>query len=194
MERTYVEPCCCDRQLPELLRDNKLFFQTNGDVTEDKILASAASLVGNGAILVYTNLNIDDRFLKVIKHYFERGWIAGAILMADSSTQFPNILKQKILSILGDYIDNIHFSADPLIINSQLCMIGEKSCVLIRGDLSMSVCYGMTMFAGILGKVDDSDLMYAALAPIVSKVRLKHVFVSKNNEKIDKILNGEYFK
>lgn len=188
---TYIEPCCCDRQLPELFRNDIVFFQTNGDVTEDKLLTSVSHLVGDGAILVYTNYMIDGRFLKVIKHYFERGWISGVILLCDTETVVTEVTRQHIVATLGDYLENVHFAVDPLIVNSQMVLVGEKKFVVIRGDLSMTVNFGMSMFAGICSNYpEDNVMLYSALAGTMAKARLKAVIDGRRNKKIDSLLKN----
>ena len=192
IEQNYIEPCCCARQLPEVFNKAVPFFQTNGDVTLDKILSSVAYLAGVHPVLVFTAQDIELDFIKLLKHYFDRGWIDGAILV--SSSQMAEQLRTEAMlkEYLGDYIHQVQFATDPLIYECQLAVIGT-SAVIIRGYMSMDVTFGLTMYSGLKLSKDYSEVVDAALSPIVAKAKLKPIIDNKENGAINRILSRKYF-
>lgn len=192
IEQNYIEPCCCARQLPEVLNKGLCFFQTNGDVTLEKILSSVSYLAGEHPVLVFTAQDIELDFIKVLKHYFDRGWIDGAILVFSSAMAEQLRTEAMLKEYLGDYIHQVQFATDPLVWESQLALVGT-SAVVVRGHMSMDVSYGLTLFSGM--KLDNRylDVVDAALSPIVAKAKLKPVIDNKENGAINRILSRKYF-
>ena len=192
VEQNYIEPCCCARQIPEVLHKGLCFFNTNGDVTLDKILSSVANMAGEHQVLVYSCQNIEHDFIRILKHYFERGWIVGAIFVAQSTVsetlKTEDVLKQE----LGDYIHQVQFAVDPLMYETQLALVGT-SALVVRGYMSMRVNYGLTMYSGMLIDKNNKDMIDVALSPIIAKAKLKPVIDNKENGAINRILTRKYF-
>lgn len=74
-----IEPCCAERQLPALLREQKgraVMFQTYGDVTFEIMLKSVASMAGNDHLTVTLAVeDVTDRIGRTLRRYEEREWI-----------------------------------------------------------------------------------------------------------------------
>lgn len=192
IEQNYIEPCCCARQLPELFNKAIPFFQTNGDVTLDKLLSSVAYLAGEHPVLVFTSQNIELDFIKLLKHYFNRKWIDAAILVSSSAMADQLRTEAMLKEYLGNYIYQVQFSTDPLIYEGQLALIGT-SALVIRGYMSMDVSYGLTMYSGLRLSKGYPEIVDAALSPIVAKAKLKPVIDNKENGAINRILSRKYF-
>ena len=73
----YIEPCCCDRQLPQLLRQQRgaTLFQTNGDVTAKHLLKAVCCMVEYGNELWLAADTIDLPLLRLLRHWHDRNWI-----------------------------------------------------------------------------------------------------------------------
>ncbi len=73
---TIIEPCCAERQLPALLREQKgraVLFQTYGDVTFDNILKSVACMAGNDHLtLTLAAREVTDRMQRTLQRYQQR--------------------------------------------------------------------------------------------------------------------------
>lgn len=195
---TYIEPCCCDKQLPQLLREDKLFFQTNGDVTMDKILSSVASLAGDHAVLILTCFDIQRSFLKIVKHYFDRGWIEGFILVtaipsvvSDGDNAAPVSVEECIRQELSPYLSKVHYAHDGLVQDDQLALMGTGG-VVIRGRMLMKAEFGLLLYAGVTSKGRQDPVFDAALSPIVVKARLKPILDASKNEAVSRILERKY--
>lgn len=84
---TIIEPCCAERQLPALLREQKgraVLFQTYGDVTFDNILKSVACMAGNDHLtLTLAAREVTDRMQRTLQRYQERQWITNLRVLTD---------------------------------------------------------------------------------------------------------------
>ena len=84
---TIIEPCCAERQLPALLREQKgraVLFQTYGDVTFDNILKSVACMAGNDHLtLTLAAREVTDRMQRTLQRYQQRQWITTLHLLTD---------------------------------------------------------------------------------------------------------------
>lgn len=195
---TYIEPCCCDKQLPQLLREDKLFFQTNGDVTMDKLLSSVASMAGDHAVLILSCFDIQRSFLKIVKHYFDRGWIEGFVLVTNiptvSTTETdttPATVEDVIRQELGAYLSNVHYAHDGLLVDDQMAIMGTGGVVL-RGRMVMDTEFSMLLYTGIYSKGRQDPVFDAALSPIVAKARLKPTLDASRCEAVKRILERKY--
>ena len=95
-----IEPCCAERQLPALLREQKgraVLFQTYGDVTFDKILNSVSSMAGNDHLtMTLCCREMTDKMQRTLKRYQEREWITTLRLLTDD-------LQGEVVCIEGDF-------------------------------------------------------------------------------------------
>lgn len=84
---TIIEPCCAERQLPALLREQKgraVLFQTYGDVTFDNILKSVSSMAGNDHLtLTLAAREVTDRMQRTLQRYQDRQWITTLRVLTD---------------------------------------------------------------------------------------------------------------
>ncbi len=73
-----IEPCCAERDLPALLREQKgraVMFQTYGDVTFEIMMKSVASMAGNDHLTVTLAVEeVTDRIRRTLRRYEEREW------------------------------------------------------------------------------------------------------------------------
>ena len=76
---TIIEPCCAERQLPALLREQKgraVLFQTYGDVTFDNILKSVSSMAGNDHLTMTLACHeVTPKMQRTLQRYQQRQWI-----------------------------------------------------------------------------------------------------------------------
>ena len=98
----FIEPCCADRQLPALLRENKshaALFQTAGDITFDHILKAVSSMAGNN--------HLTAKMQKTIDRYQQRQWITEVkLLVGDLQNQMVMFEGDKgVVIIQGAILD-----------------------------------------------------------------------------------------
>ena len=166
----YIEPCCCSRQLPELLKRGKFaFFQTGGDITVAKMMAAVSSLAGgDGHRMTLVMPEVDVMLLREIRRYFERGWTLELHLLTRENQ------RQMVAEELGEHVGKTVYAADPMVIDGLLAFEhaqGDGSSVIIQGAMLAEVDFSFSMYAGYYGS--DTDIIDGALKPIRSKLKLK---------------------
>lgn len=175
----YIEPCCAQNQLPQLLRQSKggfCFFQTSGDVTLQKLLDSASSLASDhGHTLLLSVAEVDIPMLRSLAYYFRRGWTKRLMLLTQKAQT------ELVTSELKDYLANVTYAADPLIIDGQLAVIpiadetatAEAKTLIIQGAMLSQPEFSLSLYAAYLGS--DEDIISQAIAPAISKINTKPI-------------------
>jgi len=82
-DMAYIEPCCIERQLPGLLKTagGACFFQTNGDITLQKLMDATVPMVGSRHTLVLTVAELDAGIIRTLEQYLRREWTAAAMIL-----------------------------------------------------------------------------------------------------------------
>lgn len=78
-----IEPCCCHNQLPSLCRDNVnriVPFNTNGDVTIEKLFHAVAYLTGDAKMTLITP-SLHPHCVTYLKSAYSKRWITELRLM-----------------------------------------------------------------------------------------------------------------
>ena len=161
----YVEPCCCEKQLPKLLRQKNIFFQTNGDVTVEHLMKSIGCMVENGSSMWLVATDVDVKLLRVIRHWFSRGWITELHLM----TNLPRyILVEEELRGCA----NVEYASDSMIADGFLAFYGEEDAVAVQGAMLLEKAFATRMYAGWFGQ-RDSEKIKSLFEPFFSKMNVK---------------------
>lgn len=127
---TIIEPCCAERQLPALLREQKgraVLFQTYGDVTFNNILKSVSSMAGNDHLtLTLAAREVTDRMQRTLQRYQQRQWIT-----------------------------TLHVLTDDLV-GEAICIEGTLGTVIIQGPIQDTAAQRGTpvLYAGQFAKAD----------------------------------------
>lgn len=182
----YINPCCTDKELPKLIRESRsgyCFFQTNGDVTLEKLLGSVSHLAGNEHAIVLTVSEVDIQMLRTLAYYFRRGWTHGLLLLTARNQ------RELIEGELQDYLPKVHYAVDPLVIDGQLAVIGDK-CLIIQGAMLGQADFSLSMYAAYLGK--DIEAIRSALDPVIAKLKTKAVMNHAEEPVVADILERNY--
>ena len=142
----FIEPCCVDRQLPALLRENQshaVLFQTAGDVTFDHLLKAVSSMAGNNHLTMTLVVpEVTAKMQKTIDRYQQRKWITEVKLLVSD-------------------------------IQDQMVMFeGDKGVVIIQGTIldTRAENGSLLLYAGQYA----TDIQKAPLAEVIaSRLRLK---------------------
>ena len=184
----YIEPCCCDRQLPALLKGSKFaFFQTGGDLTVQKFMSAVSSLAGSGHRMTLVIPEVDVMLLREIKRYFDRQWTAEMNLLTQTNQE------QMVSEELQPYMDRVTYAADPMVIDGLLAFepgtqgvrnnvqsrtdtgVPDPSVspsVIIQGAMLKEVDFSFSLYAAYYGT--DAGIIDGALKPIRSKLKLRN--------------------
>ena len=80
----FVEPCCAEHQIPQLVKNSKgnALFQTNGDVTIEKLMQAACCMASGGFGEYWIVVREADIVLmRTLAHWIDRGWIRRLCLL-----------------------------------------------------------------------------------------------------------------
>lgn len=184
----YIEPCCCERQLPALMKERELcFFQTSGDVTLEKLLNSVAYLAGDEHTLLLSVAEVDREMLKSLAYYFRRGWTRALLLV--TQTDQRSLVEQE----LGQWLTRVHYAADPLILDGLCAVIGSQKAVIIQGAMLSSQDFSLCQYA--LWQGSDEEVVRQAIDPLVAKLKTKRLLdASATSEEVARVLGRQYFE
>lgn len=198
----YIEPCCIDKQLPALIRRSQggfCFFQTNGDCDLKKLLDSVSHMASGvgGHVLVLTVPEVDITMLRTLAYYFRRGWTRALLLLTRA------VQTELIQTELADYIDHIHYAADPLIIDGQLAILSTStvpepaegrepaegqgsSGLIIQGAMLSQPDFSLSLYTAWLGT--DRDIIRSAIDPAIAKLKAKPQIDHSQHPEVARIL------
>ena len=174
----FQEPCCIERNLPLLLRKYPFCtWQSNGDVTFEKIIKAVSHLAGSALEITLLLPKSELPILRVLAWYQYRGWLKSLTIVttADESTtirkEFPQDFPVEILS---------HKS----ITDSLLIIRGTDGHAIVQGPLHVSPATKPTVerFTTYAGNDKDKiDMLTATtLSRIVSLRRKKKKAVAES--------------
>ena len=180
---SYIEPCCCDRQLPVLLRERRTaFFQTNGDVTVQKFMGAVGFMAGQPSELWLMMPQVDLPLLRTLRQWFQRGWISSLHLLTQENQE------KMVMGELGEATlatapaectaGAVDYAHNPLVIVGLLACIGTEDVVAIQGAMLTQVDFSLSLYAASFGprpKYFDvpSGKVRMMLEPVISKMRIK---------------------
>ena len=132
----FLEPCCIENQLPQLLRRERgnALFQTNGDVTIEKLMQAACCMASGGFGEYWIVVREADIVLmRTLAHWIDRGWIRRLCLLteADQRTLVASELGTERMK-LTDYGWREGLAASQL-----FCCIGERETIVVQGEMML---------------------------------------------------------
>lgn len=179
----YVEPCCIDRQIPEMLRTTPFcFFHTNGDCTVYKFLNSVSCLADGERVLLMVIPEVDIPFLRLLRHYFVQDWYQGVILLTQKAQT------ELIRTELEGYTDLVAHGCKHSVVDGFFAVIGSDCSVCVQGPLLLEKDFTFCQYAAYKGK--NKDLLESAIEAILPKVRLSNLIEPKS-PRIKEILMGK---
>jgi len=120
-----IEPCCAERQLPALLREQKgraVLFQTYGDVTFENILRSVSCMAGDDHLtMILAVREFTDKMRRIVQRYQERGWITDFRLLVGDTNGEAIVIDgaHGTVMIQGPVIDTRLSDAKPVLYAGQ---------------------------------------------------------------------------
>lgn len=168
MANNIVEPCCCERQLPQLLREAKggaALFQTSGDVTVEKMMRSVGCMVDNGSDLWLMLPSVDVDLLRLIRYWFQRGWINHLHLLT----------KEKQMEMVATELEGVAFeyATDKMVTDGFLAFTCNGQAVVLQGQMVLKPAgaASLLMYAGVFGR-EDSDAVQSVLDTMQSRLHI----------------------
>ena len=140
-----MEPCCIGHQLPQLLKKYPLAtWQSNGDVTFDKLMKAISCLAGNSLTVKVVIPMIDIPMLRLLLWYRQREWLKEvAILTKDDQTALMRSQLGMDFPLTARHHDSV--------VESLLVIEGEKATVIVQGALLSVVTPGQYHYTTYVG-------------------------------------------
>lgn len=170
-----IEPCCCERQLGQLLREahgQAALFETNGDVTAKLFIKDTMLLSGDRPrTLTIAVSEMPQEAMRLVGRYAQLGYIAILRLMAHESAGralYPAFLDCEVqLALLPD--------DQP--IPRLMMWRGSSHTVIIQGTMPDTVSPALHLYAGQLGG-NNNPAIHAATAAFEALFRARRVEVN----------------
>lgn len=164
----YIEPCCVEHMLPQLIRNSKgnALFQTNGDVTIEKLMQAACCMASGGFGEYWIVVREADIVLmRTLAHWIDRGWIRRLCLLTetDQRTLVANELGTERMK-LTDYGWREGLAASQL-----FCCIGERETIVVQGEMMLQAATTARVTA-YSASVGPNSRMLATDSPAASLI------------------------
>ena len=164
----FLEPCCIENQLPQLLRRERgnALFQTNGDVTIEKLMSAACCMASGGFGEYWIVVREADIVLmRMLAHWIDRGWIRRLCLLTetDQRTLVASELGTERMK-LTDYGWREGLAASQL-----FCCIGERETIVVQGEMMLQAATTprVTAYSALVG---PNSRMLATDSPAASLI------------------------
>lgn len=167
---TIIEPCCAERQLPALLREQKgraVLFQTYGDVTFDNILKSVACMAGNDHLtLTLAAREVTDRMQRTLQRYQQRQWITTLRVLTDDLAGEAICIEGTLGTVIiqGPIQDTAAQRGTPVLYAGQYTPLSKQERLRVGATAGMGDGGGSHPLVNLL----DARLRRAATAAVAS--------------------------
>lgn len=169
-----IEPCCCERQLPLLLKEagdgRVAVFTTSGDVTIRLMMKSVACMVSRcHTMTLATDGELTVELLRLLRYWIGRGWLSRVRLV--TLTDQKELVGQE----LSDVTDKVEVTVDRMLRTSLLCFAGDGGMVVIQGDMLCDADPGLRHYSAVISRkgvecTAVKDMMQA----VESRIKLAH--------------------
>ena len=170
----YVQPCCIEKELPQLLRERPFtFFQSNGDWTVKDLMKAVAYLVPDATCLLSIP-EVDVYLLRLLHMYLLKGWYRNMVLVTRESQE------ALVRSVFGDSLPNVTYTSNNQVMDGVFALSNGNSRLLIQGPLLTEIDFTLCQYAGYYGT--DSAVFYGGIEALIAKVRTGARILSDDKE------------
>lgn len=168
----YIEPCCVDNQLPQLLRKNAphaVTFQTLGDVTLTKFLRAVCCMVDGGTDLWLAVPALDAATVRILRHWIKMDWIMTLhVITADDQHDLLNrVIGAEWMRLRVRYAVRPDFRAELFV------YAGPRQAVSVQGALPLTALKpgALTVHSAIFGTAQRLLPADAAVGSLLANLR-----------------------
>lgn len=142
-----IEPCCCERQLPQLLKEanGMTMMFTNGDVTLDHFFRSVSSLAGVRHKMILVMAEPDVQVMRWLRYWLQRGWTTEVQLTTKTDC------KELVQTELEGLTERVSLAIDDTL-QSELVSFEGDGTVVVAGRMLSEKAAGLTTYACYSGK------------------------------------------
>ncbi len=132
----FVEPCCAEAQIPKLIRNSKgnALFQTNGDVTIEKLMQAACCLASGGFGEYWICIReVDVVLMRFLRHWMNRGWIRELHLLTATNQ------REMVASELGEELmKHVDYGWREGLGLEAFCVVGDRESMVVQGEMLLA--------------------------------------------------------
>ncbi len=132
----YLEPCCIENQLPSLLRREKghALFQTNGDVTIEKLMSAACCMANSGFGEYWIVVKeVDVVLMRFLRHWMNRGWIRELRLLTVGDQR-----EMVALELGEELMKHVDYGWREGLGLEAFCVVGERESMVVQGEMLLA--------------------------------------------------------
>lgn len=140
---TIIEPCCAERQLPALLREQKgraVLFQTYGDVKLTAMTKAVSGMTGRGHRMTLAVPAVAKETLQFAAKGIRLGTMTTLRLITRDDQSA--LIREHLAAPIIDY------AIDPALAFSLLMFDGPQGVVILQGDILQAVTPALRLYAG----------------------------------------------
>lgn len=189
----YIQPCCINQELPPIARQPFSFFQSNGDWTVDKLMASVSQLVENAVcVMVIPEVNVF--LLRTLNTYLAKDWYKSIILLTTSNQA------EMVRAEFGSNISRVLYAHHKQVADGQFALTNFKHYLVIQGPLLLENDFTLCSYSSSYGNSNDSNgerakqtvsSFKAAFDAVIPRLRM-HTDIASDNELIQKLINLDF--
>lgn len=148
----YLEPCCIENHLPSVIRNGRgnALFQTNGDVTIEKLMQAACCMASGGFGEYWIVVKeVDVVLMRFLARWIDRGWIRKLHLLTEGDQ------REMVSAELGTERMKLaeYGYRDGLASAQMFCCVGEQETIVVQGEMLLAAATKarVTSYSATLG-------------------------------------------
>ncbi len=180
----YIQPCCIDRQLPEVLRKQKIsFFQSMGDWTTQDLMKAVSCLVMEDCVAIMAIYKVDVYLLRTLRTYLAKGWYKGVVLLThDDQTEL-------IKGELSAYLPKVCYAHNKQIYESAFQLTNGHQFLTIIGDLLLENDMHFHYYSASYDT--NRERFYEMASPFFARVKTSPA-IKAEDEWVNAVIRNKY--
>lgn len=179
----YIQPCCIEKELPELLRKQPFcFFQSNGDWTTTDLMKAVSCLVPHSVAMLAIP-SVDVYLLRTIRTYLAKGWYRGLVLVTSDAQD------DLVKSEMGNMLPLVTYFHHHQVQDGLLALTDFNMFLVVQGAMLTEKDFSLCQYAGYYGM--NSQDFASAVEAVTARAKMG-AFIRSEHEDICTLLNKEY--
>ena len=191
-----IEPCCAERQLPQLLREKKghaVLLQTSGDVTVTAMTKAVSGMTGRGHRMTLWVPEVTKETLAFVAKGIRLGTMRGVRLLTreDQSELVREVLADVIGMVSQEHgAVEVVYGVDDTLTDDVLMFDGPQGVVVLHGTMVQKVEPGLHLYGGIFAT--DAAIVTAVIGDAIeSRTRLRACSMTNSEEPASSVVSEQ---
>lgn len=181
----YIQPCCIEKELPELMRKQPFsFFQSNGDWTVQDLMKSVGQLVPH-AVCLLALPEADVFLLRTLRTYLSKGWLRALVLV----TAEPQ--GELVKAELQSYLPLVTYANHNQVQDGLLALTDFGKFLVVQGAMLTEKDFTLCQYTGYFGT--SGEVFASAVEAVCARAKMG-AFIKSPHEDIQSLLDKEYIR